>query len=245
MFRSLWRGWRTARGREGRAAAYVAVLTAEPPAEDVALAHRARHRRRRRPRALGAALRAPRARPGDGAARRARRPHRVRGGARARGGDARRSRRRAGPAADRVAPAQRAAARVRGGGRRAASAPGTGHHLGRALLDFAGRSAPASEELIARAGDIASRYLEEANLALRDCYGAAALPERRRPLRDGGEALSAGCTKGAGGAASRITHSLMFPRSAEGGTRTPTRLPSLAPEASASTNSTTSAGRQS
>ena len=60
-------------------------------------------------------------------------------------------------------------------------APGTGHYLGSALLEFAGRTAPAAEELVARAGDIASRYLEEANLSLRDCYGAAALPEDIAP----------------------------------------------------------------
>jgi hypothetical protein len=60
-------------------------------------------------------------------------------------------------------------------------APGSGYHLGAALLEFAGRIEPGSDEQIARAGDIASRYLAEANAALRDCYGAAELPEDIAP----------------------------------------------------------------
>jgi hypothetical protein len=60
-------------------------------------------------------------------------------------------------------------------------APGTGYHLGSALLQFAGRLEPGSDEQIARAGDIAARYLAEANAALRAAYGAAELPEDIAP----------------------------------------------------------------
>ena len=60
-------------------------------------------------------------------------------------------------------------------------APGTGYHLGRALLDFAGHPGAPHGDLIARAGDILSRYLEDAGSALRDCFGAAALPEDIAP----------------------------------------------------------------
>lgn len=179
MFRSLWSGWQAARGRGGRAAAYVAVLAAEPPAEDVAWltefgtsgdADHARWELRYARRALGLVT-AQRDALDDRTASEV--AHALD----------------AAMAADPVvAPEKRRIASRQLNARLTAyanaiarrEAPGTGHHLGRALLEFAGRSAP-GDEIVARAGDIASRYLEEANLALRDCYGAAALPEDIAP----------------------------------------------------------------
>jgi hypothetical protein len=52
---------------------------------------------------------------------------------------------------------------------------GTGWHLGRALLDFAGRKESAPAEAVARAGDVLARYLAESNEALRDHFGAPRL----------------------------------------------------------------------
>ena len=180
MLGSLWRGWRTARGREGRAAAYVAVLTAEPPAEDVAWltehgtggdADHARWELRYARRALGLVT-AQRDALDDRTA-----------------SEVARALEAAMNADPVVAPDRRRIASRQLNARLRAYAeavdrhapPGTGHHPGRALLDFAGRSAQAGEEVIARAGDIASRYLEQANLALRDCYGATMLPDDVAP----------------------------------------------------------------
>jgi len=180
VLRSLFRGWRAARGREGRAAAYVVLLTTEPPAEDVAWltehgtggdADHARWELRYARRALGLVTAQRDALDDRTASEVARALEEVMD---------------ADPV---VAPDRRRIASRQLNARLRAyaeavdrhEAPGTGHHLGRALLDFAGRSAPANEETIARAGDIASRYLEEANLALRECYGAAALPEDVAP----------------------------------------------------------------
>ena len=180
MFRSLFRGWRASRGREGRAAAYVAALMAEPPAADVAWlaeqgtsgdADHARWELRYARRALGLVT-----------ARRDALDDRT-------ASEVAHALEEAMNADPVVAPdRRRIASRQLNARLRAYSeavdrreAPGTGYHLGRALLDFAGRSAPASEEIIAQAGDIAARYLEESNLALRDCYGAAALPEDVAP----------------------------------------------------------------
>lgn len=53
---------------------------------------------------------------------------------------------------------------------------GSGWHLGRALLDFAGHRDAASPEVIAMGGDLLARYLAEANEALRRNFGAATLP---------------------------------------------------------------------
>jgi hypothetical protein len=53
---------------------------------------------------------------------------------------------------------------------------GSGWHLGRALLDFAGHRDAARPEIIAHAGDLLARYLGEANTALRKSFGAATLP---------------------------------------------------------------------
>jgi hypothetical protein len=52
---------------------------------------------------------------------------------------------------------------------------GSGWHLGRALLDFAGHRDAAKPEIIALAGDLLARYLAEANAALRENFGAATL----------------------------------------------------------------------
>lgn len=58
---------------------------------------------------------------------------------------------------------------------------GSGWHLGRTLLRFAGLSSPANAEMVARASEIVSSYLAEANAALRDRFGTAALPEDALP----------------------------------------------------------------
>ncbi|HJU66885.1 MAG TPA: hypothetical protein VJ650_01475 [Gemmatimonadaceae bacterium] len=54
---------------------------------------------------------------------------------------------------------------------------GTGWHLGRALLEFAGRKEGSAPEVVARAGDILARYLAESNEALREHFGAPRLAE--------------------------------------------------------------------
>jgi len=53
---------------------------------------------------------------------------------------------------------------------------GSGWHLGRALLEFAGHRDAAPPEVIALAGDLLARYLADANAALRENFGAASLP---------------------------------------------------------------------
>jgi hypothetical protein len=53
---------------------------------------------------------------------------------------------------------------------------GSGWHLGRALLDFAGHRDAAKPEIVAHAGDLLARYMGEANAALRKHFGAATLP---------------------------------------------------------------------
>lgn len=53
---------------------------------------------------------------------------------------------------------------------------GAGARLGRALLLIAG-TARASDDMIARAGDIMARYVGEANEELRKAFGAPSLPE--------------------------------------------------------------------
>lgn len=58
---------------------------------------------------------------------------------------------------------------------------GSGWHLGRTLLRFAGCRETVPPEVVARAADIISRYLQSANEALRDAFGAASLPENERP----------------------------------------------------------------
>jgi hypothetical protein len=58
---------------------------------------------------------------------------------------------------------------------------GSGWHLGRTLLTFAGRKEGAAPEDVARAGDLLARYLADANSALREQFGAAALPDDVAP----------------------------------------------------------------
>ncbi len=62
---------------------------------------------------------------------------------------------------------------------------GTGWHLGRTLLRFAGRRDAVDPADVAQAGDVAARYLEEANVALREQFGVAALPEDVVPSAHG------------------------------------------------------------
>jgi hypothetical protein len=54
---------------------------------------------------------------------------------------------------------------------------GTGWHLGRTLLDFAGRKEGSPPEVVAKAGDLLARYLAESNEALREHFGAPRLAE--------------------------------------------------------------------
>jgi hypothetical protein len=54
---------------------------------------------------------------------------------------------------------------------------GTGWHLGRALLDFAGRKEGSPADAVAKAGDVLARYLTESNEALRDHFGAPRLAD--------------------------------------------------------------------
>lgn len=58
---------------------------------------------------------------------------------------------------------------------------GSGWHLGRALLEFAGRREAVSAEDVAHASEILSRYLGDGNAALRERFGSADLPEDIAP----------------------------------------------------------------
>jgi hypothetical protein len=58
---------------------------------------------------------------------------------------------------------------------------GSGWHLGRTLLRFSGCRETVAPEIVAQAAEITSRYLGEANEALRDAFGAAMLPDNERP----------------------------------------------------------------
>ncbi len=53
---------------------------------------------------------------------------------------------------------------------------GSGWHLGRALLEFAGHRDAPRPDIVAHAGDLLARYLAESNEALRKSFGAASLP---------------------------------------------------------------------
>ena len=80
------------------------------------------------------------------------------------------------------APVQRAAERVPRR-TRVAEAGAPTHDLGWAqtLFAFAGGSFKLQDANIVRAGELLSRYLTEANEALRASFGAAALPENVAP----------------------------------------------------------------
>jgi hypothetical protein len=54
---------------------------------------------------------------------------------------------------------------------------GSGWHLGRALLRFAGRREGAPPDIVAAASEVMTRYLAEANDELRERFGAASTPE--------------------------------------------------------------------
>ena len=58
---------------------------------------------------------------------------------------------------------------------------GAGWHLGRALLEFAGRRDAVPTEVVMRGSELLARYLGEANEALRRSFGAATLPEDSAP----------------------------------------------------------------
>jgi hypothetical protein len=58
---------------------------------------------------------------------------------------------------------------------------GAGWHLGRALLELAGRRDAAPAELVLHASELLVGYLSAANEALRESFGAAKLPEDVTP----------------------------------------------------------------
>lgn len=58
---------------------------------------------------------------------------------------------------------------------------GTPARLGQTLFAFAGGSFRQVDESILRAGELLTRYLAEANAALRDLFGRATLPEHLPP----------------------------------------------------------------
>ena len=58
---------------------------------------------------------------------------------------------------------------------------GTAARMGQTLFAFAGGSFRQVDEHILRGGELLSRYLTEANAALRECFGKASLPENVPP----------------------------------------------------------------
>ncbi len=179
-FLSFWDEWRSSRALRERAAAYVAALSSEPAAEDVQwlAAHgtdgdtdHARWELRYARRALGL-LSAERDALDDRtasavarelAAALVRDPNVARGKLRV---------------AERQLNARLRAYADALSNREGA---GTGWHLGRTLLRFAGRKEGSSAEDVARAGDLVCRYLAEANASLREQFGAPSLPEDAVP----------------------------------------------------------------
>lgn len=177
---SIWREWVAARDRRARAGAYVTTLWAEPSPEDVAWlathatggdADHARWELRYARRALGLVA-AQRDALDD---RTASLVARALADALARD-----------PA---IAPGKRNIAeqqlnaRLRAYGDALANREGAGTawHLGRALLGFAGRRDAPPAELVTAASAILIRYLGDANAALRERFGTAALPEDIAP----------------------------------------------------------------
>jgi hypothetical protein len=176
----LWGGWRHGRALRARASAFVDTLQQEPPADDVAwlaaIATRgdedhARWELRYARQALGL-LTAQRDALDDQT-----------GSAVAHAlAEAMSRDRRVAPGKLRVAERQlntRITAYAEALGNREGA--GSGWHLGRTLLRFAGCRETVPAETVARAGEITARYLGEANDALRDAFGAASLPENERP----------------------------------------------------------------
>jgi hypothetical protein len=172
----MLREWRAGRALRARASAYVAVLFAEPPDDDVRwlAAHgtngdldHARWELRYAKRALGM-LTAQRDALDD------------RTGSAVAAALGRALARDAAIAPGRLRIAERQLnARLRAYGDALVSrgGAGTGWHLGRALLEFAGRKEGGAPEVVARAGDLLARYLAEANAALREHFGAPRLAD--------------------------------------------------------------------
>lgn len=180
MLGGLLKGWRASRAREQRTAAYVAAILSEPTDAEVAWlaangtsgdVDHARWELRYARRALGL-LTAQRDALDDRTA-----------------SDVAHALERAMASEPSVAPEMRRVASRQLNARLRAyaeaiqrrAAPGTTWHLGSALLGFAGRQGAAGDTVIGGAGEIAARYLEETNAALRECFGIAELPEDVAP----------------------------------------------------------------
>jgi hypothetical protein len=177
---SIWRDWVAARDRRARAAAYVAALYVEPAPEDVTWlathatsgdADHARWELRYARRALGLL-----------AAQRDALDDRTASLVAAALADALSHDPAIAPGKRGVAE-QQLNARLRGYGEALTKREGAGTawHLGRTLLSFAGRRDAPPAEMVSDAAAILIRYLGEANAALRDRFGAAALPDDIAP----------------------------------------------------------------
>jgi len=180
MRRPLWQNWRASRELTRRAASYVAVLGAEPDASDVAwLALAGTHGDRDHAcwelryarRALGL-LSAQRDALDDRTASVV--AHAL----------AETLARDPAVAAGKLRMAERQLnARLTGYAAALSNreGAGSGWHLGRRLLEFAGRRDAVAPEDVMRASELLSRYLDEANSALREHFGLASLPEDVAP----------------------------------------------------------------
>jgi len=180
MRRPLWQNWRASRELTRRAASYVAVLGAEPDASDVAwLALAGTHGDRDHAcwelryarRALGL-LSAQRDALDDRTASVV--AHAL----------AEALARDPAVAAGKLRMAERQLnARLTGYAAALSNreGAGSGWHLGRRLLEFAGRRDAVAPEDVMRASELLSRYLDEANSALREHFGLASLPEDVAP----------------------------------------------------------------
>lgn len=177
---SFWRDWLAERDRRARAAAYVEALFAEPATDDVAWlaangtggdTDHARWELRYARRALGL-LTAQRDALDDRTASvvaRALADALARDPAIA-------------PGKLRVAERQlNARLRAYGDALAKRAGAGTGWHLGRALLEFAGSGDDVPAETVAHAADLLARYLTQANSALRERFGAVDLPDQVAP----------------------------------------------------------------
>jgi hypothetical protein len=179
---AFWREWVAARDRRGRAAAYVAVLCADPSPEDVAWlaanathgdADHARWELRYARRALGLIV-----------AQRDALDDRTASLVAKALADA--LSRDPGVAPDKRHMAeQQLSARLRAYSEAIANrgGDGTASHLGSTLLGFAGRRDSHPAPVVSGAAAILSRYMGETNAALREAFGAAALPDDVAPSR--------------------------------------------------------------
>lgn len=176
----FWREWRTARGERSRGDRYVALLMLEPADEDVRWlagaatggdVDHARWELRYARRALGM-LTAQRDALDDRTASLV-----ARALSRALSRDP-------AVASGKLPVAERQLnARLRAYGDALANrgGEGSGWHLGRTLLEFAGLRDTAPQEEVGHAAGVLARYLADANAALRDVFGAAALPDNVVP----------------------------------------------------------------